>query len=455
MKLSFYLTTLITLGALGLLCARELPPAALPPEPPHVPVPAVHALPNGLKIAVIERPDLPIVTMTLAIRTGSEADPPRLPGTAQFVASLLDEGTTRRSAMQIAGLIDGAGGTLDTGADWDDSYATLTILSGKTQLGFDLLSDVILHPKFASQEVERVRKQTISALDVLRDDPGYLADTAEERLVFEGTPYAHPADGVEQSIHRITREDLLAFHARYYQPENAVLVISGDIRASQALDLAQYYFGGWQGSPAPARLPARSSRGARGATAGDSRQILVIDDPGAVQTEIRIASRAPGRDSPDYDALFLANQVLGGPAENLLFSVLRARRGLVYGASSALVCYRRAGAWESESATSTESTVTVVRLMLEQMKRLRHRALSSEDLQMARDYLVGHMALQFDTPDRTAQRVLELMIYNLPLNTWVGFTQDIQHLTQNQVLDATQRYLDPDRAVIVLVGNAA
>ncbi|MGH9375663.1 MAG: M16 family metallopeptidase, partial [Terriglobia bacterium] len=212
MKYRILPVTLIMLGALSLLSARELPP-----QPPRVPAPVVHSLPNGLKVAIIERHDLPVVTMTLAIRTGSEADPPGLPGMAQFVASLLGEGTTHRSAMRIAALIDGAGGALDTGAGWDNSYVTLSVLSGQTQLGFDLLSDIVLHPKFAAQEVERIRKQTLSALDILRHDPGYLADTVIERMVFAGTPYAHPADGVEQSIHRITPEELRAFYARYYQ----------------------------------------------------------------------------------------------------------------------------------------------------------------------------------------------------------------------------------------------
>lgn len=443
------LIVLCSWAALGALSARELPPPASPPQPPHVPAPIVQTLPNGLKIAVIERSGLPIVTLTLAIRTGSEADPPSLPGTAQLVASLLDEGTAHRSAMQIAALIDGAGGTLDTGAEWDDSYATLSVLSGQTPLAFDLLSDIIMHPKFASQEVERIRKQTLSALDILRHDPGYLADTMAERMVFGGTPYAHPAGGVESSVRRITPEDLRAFHSRYYQPGNAVLVVSGDVETAQALDLAERTFGRWQGSELPVSAPDKTSRASR------SRQVIVVDDPDAVQTEIRIANPAIRRNSPDYDALSVANQILGGPAENLLFSALRSRRGLVYGASSSLVCYRAAGAWESKTATSTDSTLKTVRLMLDQMKRLRHRALGEEDLQMAQDYLIGHMALQFGTPDRIAERVLELMIYNLPLNTWSLYPQEIRQLTRGQVLDATRRYLDPQQAVIVLVGNAA
>lgn len=436
-------------AAVGWLPARELPPSVPSPQPPHVFIPVVQTLSNGLKIAVIEQPGLPIITLTLAIRTGSEADPPESPGTAQLVASLLNEGAGHRSAAQIAALIDGAGGTISTGADWDDSYATLSVLSSYTPLAFSLLSDIVIHPTFARQEVERIRKQTLSALDILRHDPGYLADTLIERMVFEGTPYAHPADGVEQSVRRITPQELRAFHNRYYQPANAILVVSGDIQTAQALDLAKRVFGGWQGSGLPVAPPVKPSQPSR------SRQIVVIDDPDAVQTEIRVANLAIDRDSSDYDALSVANQILGGPAENLLFSALRSRRGLVYGASSNLVCYRSAGAWESQTATSTDTTIETLRLMLDQMKSLRHRALGGEDLRMAQDYLIGHMALQFGTSDQIAARVLDLMIYNLPLNTWNLFPQKIRQLTRREVLQATRRYLHPEQAVIVLVGNAA
>ncbi|MGH9355495.1 MAG: M16 family metallopeptidase [Terriglobia bacterium] len=436
-------------GATSRLRAREMPPLVAPQQAPHVSPPAVHTFPNGLEMAVIERHDLPVVTLTLAIRSGSEADPPGLPGTAQLAAAMLDQGASHRSAMQIAALVDGAGGTLDTGAEWDDSYARLTVLSGETPLAFDLLSGITIHPQFAARELARVRKQTLSALDVLRHEPGYLADTAIERIVFSGTPYAHPAEGVEQSIGRITAGDLRAFHSRYYQPANAVLVVSGDVGTAQALELAQRYFGGWQGTGPPIRAAVKSP------PAHPSRRIVVIDDPDAVQTEIRVASLAIARDSPDYDALTVANQVLGGPAENILFTALRSRRGLVYGASSSIVCYRNAGVWELQTATGSDTTIEALRVILDEMKRLRHSALGDEDVQMAQKYLIGHMALQFDTPDRTAERILDLMVYNLPLNTWSLYPQKVRQLTRDQVLEATRHYLDPRQAVIVLVGNAA
>ncbi|HEX5483398.1 MAG TPA: pitrilysin family protein [Terriglobia bacterium] len=454
----------VLLCALGLLAAslpaRELPPLVPPPQPVVIPVPAAQTLPNGLTVLVLERHTLPVVTLNLAIKAGAEADPPGLPGAAQLVASLLDEGTEDRGAQQIAEAIDDAGGSIDVGAEWDDSYASLSVLSDHTQLAFNLLSDMAIHPAFSAEEVKRIRKQTLSALDILRHDPGYLADTLFERMVFWGTPYSHPANGVEESIRRITSRDLRRFHDTYYRPSNAALVVVGDIASSQAFALARQFFGGWKASPrSPAVKVLPNRRGSPPASANHpngqaARQVVVIDDPAAVQTEIRIGNTAIRRASPDYAALTVANQVLGGPAVNLLFSVLRSRHGLVYGASSDIVSYRNGGAWEAKTSTRTAQTSKAVELILDQMKNLRDRSLSSMDLSMAQDYLIGHMALDFESSQEVAQQLLELLVYNLPLDYWSHFPGEVRGLTRDEVRMATRRYLDPQHSVIVLVGNA-
>lgn len=443
------LLTVLSLSLASFLPARELPPLVPPPLPVVMPEPAVRVLANGLKVVVLERHTLPLVTLTFSTPIGSEADPPSLPGMAQFAASLLNEGTKDRSALQIAEAIDGAGGTIDTGADWDDSYARLGILAGHTRLAFDLLSDIVIRPAFAPDEVERVRKQILSALDILRSDPSYLADTVFERVVFAGTSYSHPAEGVEGSIQRITPKELRKFHSRYYRPANAALVVVGDITTADAFDLAQRFFGSWRsGKPSP-QPPRRSP------SSNAARRIVVVDDPAAVETEIRIGNAAIERDNPDYDALTVANQILGGPAENLLFSALRSRRGLVYGASSDLVCYRDAGAWEARTSTRTDETLKTVALMLDQMKRVAGRGMDHQDLSLAQNYLVGHMALKFETSQQITDQLLDLITYSLPLGYWNRFPEKIRALTGSEVAEATRRYLEPRKVTIVLVGNAS
>ncbi|HUY15864.1 MAG TPA: pitrilysin family protein [Terriglobia bacterium] len=444
----FVILAAILLSLSSSAFSRDLPPTAPPPKPVVLPLPALRALANGLQVVIFERHTLPLVTLRLVVKSGAEADPPDLPGEAQFVASLLDEGTATRSSPQIAAAIDDVGGLMDTGADWDQSYGTVTVLTHHLNLAFDLLSDIIIHPAFRPDDVERIRKQTISALKILKNDPSYLADTIFNKVTLAGTPYSHPQDGGIDAVRRISVTDLHRFHDRTYQPSNSILAVVGDVSPSQAMKLAGKYFGSWQGSgvPPPAVLhpPRVQSR----------RQIVVIDKPDAVQTEIRIGNAAIARDNPDYLALNIANQILGGPANNRLFDALRSRHGLAYGASSDLTCYVAAGKWEAKTSTRTSGTLQSIQLILDQMKRLRKHAINDFELESAQSYLVGHMALQFETSDDVASHELTLLIDHLPLDYWNQFPGNINALTPQEIAGATRRYLDPRAAVIVLVGNA-
>lgn len=439
------------------LFAADLPPSVPPPGPVHLALPAVHVLPNGMRVAVIERHALPIINLHLVVRAGAEADPPGLPGTAQLVASLLNQGTNRRAAQDIARTIDQVGGTIDTGADWDNSYIALGVLTDQTDLAFDLLADISLHPAFAAAEIERQRQQALSALSVAKDDPAYVADAVFDRLAFTGTPYGHPPDGVAQAVGKITAADIRSFYSRNYRPDNSLLIVIGDISAKEGFRLASKYFSDWKTSETPSSAPA----GTDGITNHSSpppttkRQIVVIDKPDAVQTEIRIGNRGVPRSSPDYLALTVANQILGGPATNRLYKALRTEHGLTYSASSELDCYQTLGSWESKTFTRTSETIQSVRLALDQMKRLRDHPISNGELESAQSYLAGHLALEVESPDGIAAQTLNLMVYNLPLDYWNHFSEELHSLLSQEVLNATRRYLDPDRNIIVLVGNAS
>ena len=427
---------------------RDFPPDVGPPKPLVIPLPEQRVLPNGLKVLVIERHTLPLLTLRLVVEAGAEADPPSLPGTASLLSEVITQGTARRSAEQIAGAVDSAGGLIDSGADWDSSYVTISVLTDHVRLAYDLLSDIIAHPAFAPAEVERQRKQTLSALDVVRDDPSYVADTAFRKLIFKGTPYSHPLDGTVESVRGIAPEDLRAFHARYYRPSNAILAVVGDISSEEAFSLAEKYFATWpKGTAAPPAV--------KEATRTPEQRLIVIDKPDAVQTEIRIGSLAVARDSPDFYALSIANQILGGPASNRLFLALRTHQGLTYDASSELLCHRTLGAWVAKTLTRTPETSKTTRIALDEIKSLRDHRISARELDTAQGYLIGHLALEFETSDDIASRFVDLMVNHLPLDYWSQFPQKIQAVTRAEVQEAARKYLDPDRDVIVLVGSLA
>jgi len=426
--------------------AKDYPPEAPPPKALTIPSPTIQKLPNGLKVVVVERHTLPLITLRLVVEAGAERDPAGLEGTAALVNSLLTEGTERRTSHQIAEAIDSAGGLVDSGAEWDSSFLSLSVLSDQSELAFDLVSDMAVHPAFQRVEIERQRTQTLSGLKVAHDDPVYVADTVFQEIVFSGTPYSHPEDGTNESVPRIRLENLRAFHARYYQPSNCILAIVGDISAADAFALATQFLSAWKNTaPAPELPPS--------VPAAQVRRVMAIDKPDAVQTEIRIGNLGVPRNSPDYVALTVANEILGGPSENRLFKALRSREGLTYGASSELVCHRHLGAWVGKTFTRTPETLKSTHLAIEQMKSLRDHNISPGELETAQSYLIGHMALDFETSDAVASRVLDTLQNGLPADYWSHYPSQLQALTIDEVRRATERYLDPDHGVIVLVGS--
>jgi zinc protease len=428
----------------------QFPPAVPPPKPYRMPAPAVRTLANGMKVVVIERHSLPMVTLRLVVRAGAEADPAGAPGTAQLVTALLNQGTAHRTALEIAAAIDGAGGTIDTGADWDSSYAALSVLSDHTELAFDLLASIIRHPTFAPAEVERQRRQTLSALKVAHQDPGYIADTAFDQLVLKGTPYGHPQDGTVESVRRLTPADLRAFHDRWYRPEHSILAAVGDITPDEAFRLAEKFFGDWKNQAGP-----QSASSAAPNAPTELNELVAINKPDAVQTEIRVGNYGVPRSSPDYIALTVANQVLGGPAANRLFSALRTRRGLTYGASSDLNCFESAGTWEAKTFTRTSETNKALKVILDQMRDFHDHEITPSELQTTKSYLIGHLALEFQSSESVAEQVLELMVHGLPLDYWNSFPEKVNALSVEDVREAVERHLDPGRSVIVLVGDVA
>jgi len=424
--------------------ARDFPPQALPSKPLVLPSPALRVLPNGLKVLAIERHALPLMTLRLVVRAGAESDPATLAGAAQLAAALLTEGTPTRSARQIAETIDSIGGLVDTGAGWDESYISLSVLNDHEELAFDLLSDMALHSSFLPGEFERKRRQTLSGLEVVHDDADYVADAALRRLAFHGTAYGHPEDGTLASVRRLTPEELRTFYQTYYHPSNAILAIVGDIQTAEAFERAQKWFGSWANA-APPPMPAASPAA--------SHEVLAIEKDDAVQTEIRIGNLGVPRDDRDYLALSIADQILGGPSENRLFKALRSHQGLTYGASSELLSYRTAGVWMVKTFTRTPETLKSVHLALEQIKRMHDRPITAEELQTAQGYLIGHLALDFEASEDVASHTVELLVYNLPLDYWNRYPEQIRALTADQVWNAAVGRLGSENNIIVLVGN--
>ncbi|MCC7417332.1 MAG: insulinase family protein [Acidobacteria bacterium] len=425
----------------------ELPPRPLPAHSAAFPPYQLRTLPNGLQVMVVLHHEQPSVSMRLLIRAGSAADPAGKLGLATLCAAVLDQGTSTRSASDIADAIDFIGGGLGAGAGTDLSFVNMVVMKDSFQTGMALLSEVARDPAFADEEIERQKQQALSAIQVSSQDPGYIADAVFDRLVYGFHPYGLPGNGTSESIAGLTRGDLAAFHARFFVPNNAILAIVGDLTAEEAFASAQEVFGDW----APRALPPQTFTPPPEPT----RRLVVIDKPDAVQTEVRIGHLGIARKHPDYMALNLATRILGGEGSNRLHQVLRTDRGLTYGAQADMDTLKDAGDIVAETNTRSEATGEVVRLMIDEMWKMQRERVSGRELENAQAYITGSFPLTIETPDAIAMQVLNLLFYGLPLDELQNFRERVDAVTVDDIQRAAREYYKPDRLSIVLVGNAA
>lgn len=424
-------------------------PGPAPTKPYHFPNVATKTLANGLRVFVVSSSEMPAVGMQLVLTSaGSVNDPEGKPGVASMVASLLTQGTDKRSAQQIAEAIDFVGGSLTANAGDDGTVITTTVVKKDFDLAMDLLSDVTLRAKFQPEEIERQRQQLLSNIRVNYDDADYLATAVFQRVVFGMHPYGLPNEGTPASVQGMKRDDLIHFHDTFYSPGSALLAFSGDISPDAAFAAAEKYFGAW-----PKKETAGVSHAAPEIAAG--MHITIINKPDAVQTQIRVGKPGIRRNDPDYIPLFVANRVFGGSYNSRLNTEVRLKKGLTYDASSFFDSRHDAGSFLASTYTRTEATVDALKLVVDQITGMAGGNVKPEELNFARDYMVGVYPIQTETPVEVAGRVLTVAQFGLPADYNDTYQSRIAGVTLAQVNSVSTRYFQPSTLEIVLVGNAA
>ena len=424
----------------------ERPPRPLPAREVKFPEYAVKTLPNGLQVIAVSHHEQPAVSLRLIVRAGAAQDPANRPGTAALAATLLDQGTTGKSAEQIAHAIDSIGGAMGVGALSDLTFINAAVMKSSLEVGMRLVSEVARQPAFAPEEVERQRQQVLSALKVNYDDPDYLASTVFDRLAYGFHPYGKPDTGTPASLLALTRDDLVNFHKRYFGANNAILAIVGDVTHEQAFAAAEKIFGDW-GKVAPNATTAAE-------VPPPTRRVIVVDRPGAVQTEIRVGHALLPRRHKDYLALDIALKILGGEGGNRLHRVLRSERGLTYGASADMHALRDAGDFSVNTDTRSETTGETMRLIIDEIWRLQRERVHPRELGDAQAYLTGSFPLTIETPSAIALQVLNAVFYGLDLDELQNYRERINAITPDDIQRVAKQYLHPDRLSIVLVGDA-
>jgi zinc protease len=458
MKAGARAATAAAAALLAAACAVAAVRAAAVPKSPPPPQPlrelrfppfAERTLGNGLRLIAIERHTEPEVSLRLMLPAGRLYEPRAKAGLAGATAELLTEGTAGRTAQQIAAAIDGVGGTLDAGSGTDFAYVSASVTSDQLDLALELLTDVVLHPGFPAAELERWRRQSLSSLELQRANPGYLANVAFQRLVYGMHPYGAPAGGTPESVRGLTRDDLVAFHREHFRPDGAILAVVGDFRPAPALAAVERAFGGWAKGGAAPRPPALELPAHQG------RRVVVIDKPDAVQTQIRVGQAALAYADPDFFTAEVYGTVLGGGSFARLFQEIRIKRGLAYGAYCRFAKQLVGGSFEVSTSTKTASTVEALQLTLAELAGMGAAPPPAVELEEAKAYLNGAFPLEIESAGDVASRVLTALGQGRDRAFLDTYRDRISAVTAAGVQRFGRTRIQPDRSVVVLVGNAA
>ena len=410
--------------------------------------PVRFVMPNGLTVLVIEQHALPIVQLYALVKAGSAQDPPQKAGLANLVASLLDEGTTTRTARQLAAQIEFVGGTLAAKAEEDFTTAVARVLKKDADLGFELLADILLHPTFPDQELARVRTHLLGEIEAEKDDPGQVAAKAFNQLVFAGHPYRWPANGTEETLPRITKSDVREFYGREYLPNQTILSIVGDLTADEARALVTRHFAGWKKGPLPARAAATPN--------AIEKPVERLIEKDLTQTTIMLGHLGISRTNPDFYSVTVMNYILGaGGFSSRLMDSIRDNQGLAYGVGSHFDANVMPGAFAVSLQTRNESAHQAISGVLVELKGMREAPVTDQELSEAKAYLIGSFPLRLDTTAKLAGVLSLVELHGLGLDYFTQYARLIQQVTKEDVLRVAQQYLHPDRYALVLVGKPA
>jgi predicted Zn-dependent peptidase len=433
------------------LRAQQAPDRSTAPKPgppPSLKLPAIQkrTLSNGLAVWVVELHKVPVVNVNLVLRAGSGADPAGKFGLANLTAEMLDEGAGTRDALQIADAVDYLGASLSTSSSSDAAFVDLHVPVARLGDALPIMSDVALHPTFPEAELKRVREELLTSILEAADDPASLVQFAFPRLVYGPTHrYGTVSMGSAASLKGLTVGDMRQFHATRYVPSNATLIVTGDVNPATVTAQLESAFGGWKGATAPAtQIPAAPQL--------SSRKVYLVDKPGAPQSQIRIGWIGVPRSTPDYFALRVLNTVLGGAFTSRLNQNLREQHGYAYGASSSFDMRGAAGPFYAAAGVQTDKTAEALSEFFKELDGIR-KPVPAEELDKAKNYVALLLPRNFETTQSLAGSLAQMFIFNLPADYFETFTSRVRAVTQAEVQGAAERYIQPDKFAVVVVGD--
>jgi zinc protease len=413
-----------------------------------IPAPVTQRLANGLTLITVERHDLPLLTASLVSGTGAAADPQDKAGLAELTASLITQGTSTRSATEIAQAVEALGASLNSGAGWDDSSLSLTVKSDQADPALAIMADVARNPAFAEDEIERQRSLAIDNVTVTMKDPGSLSRLVAARALFGEAPYGHPAEGTPLSLRAIARADIAGAYRTAWSPGNATLILTGEIDPAAGRALAERHFGDWPAGGATRPRPA-----AAGVTSGP--RLIVVDMPGAEQAAVAVTRGALARNDPRYHRALVANAVLGTGFSSRLNQEIRIKRGLAYGAGSSVDARLGQGPFLATTQTKNPTAPEVLGLILAEMRRLGAEPIPAAELDTRKAVLNGSFGRTIETTSGLAGLIAAYVVRGVSPEEIARYQQLISAVTPEQAQGTAAELLDPAAATMVIVGDAS
>ena len=411
---------------------RATPPEPSTPRTPQLPTPQSFQLLNGLTVMLSQQSGLPLVSASLVVRNGGDANPVDTPGLASFTAAMLTQGTKTRTATQIPEEVAQIGASLTASSSMDSSSITASSLSRNFPAALNILADVALNATFPPEEVERIRTQRSADLVQQRSSPVSVANNVMAAALYGlEHPYGFAELGTVDSIKRVTRDQLHEFWRRQFVPNNAALVVSGAITLPEVRRLAESAFGAWpRGTAVTPKL---------GESALGQPRLVLVDRPGSPQTQLRVATIGVARSSPDYMTLRVMNAILGGLFSSRINLNLRETHGYTYGARSQFSFWRGAGPFAVITGVRTDVTAPAVREIANELKRMVATDVTPGELTMAKDAIIQSLPGQFETNEFTVGALSAIFVYGLPLDYYAQLPAKIAAVTSKEIQSVAER----------------
>jgi zinc protease len=424
---------------------KNVPPAG-PVTAFRLPVPKTFTHKNGLSVYVVENKELPVLSASLITRAGSENNAPAQAGLATLTAVLLNEGTQTRSATQLANDTESIGARILTSATMDGASATINLLSNNADAGLDLLSDVVQHPAFKPEDLERIRKQRLVGIAQESDSALATARRVGPRLLYGDQPYGESLVGTLESVRAITHNDITSFYAGHYGSADSALIFAGDISLDEAKRLTERYFGKWTGTASAAvTLPP--------APEPPSLRIAIVDKPGAPQTALFAYGLGIPITTPDLQAVNVMNYTLGGAFASRINMNLREVHGYTYGARAIFSTYRDGGPFFAGGLVKTDVTGPAAQQLMLELRRIQTEPPTPAELKQAKDSRIQSLPGQFETVEATSTAMSSIFLYKRPLDYYATLPAAYLAVTPEAVERVAKSDVHPDHLIIVAVGD--